>query len=155
MLEQWTGTCRATIFLEIFVYFSFLFTLVLFVTRSRILKRCGVDNSEQFEDAYMSYLADKIVQAIVFDEKGQINHKFKQKFWVNRLRTVTLEGVVLKVRLTQDDFNSIKHKLEEDEKTTNFVSEEEAIGWVSRCIEGNTTKLYLDQERQAESNVLD
>ena len=64
---------------------------------------------------------------------------------MNRIRTVTLEGIVLKVKLTQDDFNSIKHKLEEDEKTTNFVSEEDSIGWMTRCMEGNINKMYLDE----------
>ena len=145
MLEQWTGTSRAIIFLEVFVYFAFLFTLVLFVTRSRILKRCGVDNSEQFEDAYMSYLGDKIVQAIVFDEKGNINKKFKPKNYIEKKRTVLLEGITIKIKLTHDDFYSIKHKLEEDEKTTNFVSEEESIAWMSRCLLGKLTKIQLDE----------
>ena len=65
--------------------------------------------------------------------------------WINRERTVTLEGIVLKVKLTHDDFHGIKHKLEEDEKTTNFVSEDDSIGWIVRCMQGDVNKKYLDE----------
>jgi hypothetical protein len=75
------------LYIEIFVYFTFLFTLVFFVARSRIMKRCGINNSEQFEDTYMSYLANRLVQTIVF--KGdQLNPKFTPKNYIDKDRTI-------------------------------------------------------------------
>ena len=72
MLAAWTGTSGEIILIELFVYFGFLFTLVFFVSRSRFLDRCGINNSEQFEDTYASYLVNRIIQSIVY--KGdQIN----------------------------------------------------------------------------------
>jgi hypothetical protein len=118
------------------------------------MKRCGINNSEQFEDTYSSYLVNRIIQGIVF-VNDNINPKFKSKNYVDKERTLLIENIVLKVRLTKDDFLDIKHKLEEDEKTQIFVSEEESIPWLSRCLIGSITKFQLDQQRQAESNMLD
>lgn len=98
MLNSWTGTSLSIIVIEIFVYFGFVFTLVFFVGRSRFLKRCGVDNSEQFEDTYCSYLCDRIIQNIVYKE-DKFNEKFKFSNYVDRERTVEIDNVLIKVRL--------------------------------------------------------
>jgi hypothetical protein len=116
MLEQWTGTSRSIILIEIFVYFCFLFTLVLYIARSRVMKRCGINNSEQFEETYNSYLADRIIQNIVFRE-DKINEKFKPKYFIDKVRTVMVENIIIKVKFSKKDFYDIQHKLEEDEKT--------------------------------------
>lgn len=66
-----------------------------------------------------------------------------------------VDSIAIKVKLTLEDFLDIKHKLEEDEKTRQFVSEDDSIHWLSRCIVGNITKMDLDKQRQIESNSLD
>jgi hypothetical protein len=65
----------------------------------------------------MSYLVNRIIQNMVFKENGGLNDKFKEKAFVQNVRTIVIETVILKVCLTKKDFWDIKHKLEEDEKT--------------------------------------
>ena len=47
----------------------------------------------------------------------KINEKFKFKNYVDKERTVNIENIIIKVRLTSGDFLDIKHKLEEDENS--------------------------------------
>jgi hypothetical protein len=65
----------------------------------------------------MSYLVNRIIQAIVFKKDGEISSKFKHKNYVDKERTLNIENIILKVKLPPQDFHDIKHKLEEDEKT--------------------------------------
>jgi hypothetical protein len=59
-LFEMTGTTTSFARIEILVYFSFASTLVFLTARSRCQK-AGMDNSDQFEGAYMSYLVNKII----------------------------------------------------------------------------------------------
>ena len=102
--------------IELFIYFSFIMTLVFYLMRSRCQKRCGINNAEQFEDFYMSFLVNRIIQTIVFKD-GKINKKFRKKNYLMQERTVLLENISLKVKLTEKDYYDIRHKLEEDENT--------------------------------------
>lgn len=74
MLYEISGTTTALAEIEVLVYFTFLLTIVLYITRSRCNKS-GIDNSEQFEDTYMSYLVNKIIRNMVF-----VGKKYNRKF---------------------------------------------------------------------------
>ena len=69
-----TGTTVTFIEIEILVYFSYVMTLVILMLKSNF-KNIGIDNTDQFEDTYMSYLANIIVRNMVFRGK-QINENF-------------------------------------------------------------------------------
>jgi hypothetical protein len=74
-LFEMSGTTTAFARIEILVYFTFVLTLLFLMIRSRFQKS-GIDNSEQFEDVYMSYLVNKMIQSMVFRGK-KLNRKFK------------------------------------------------------------------------------
>jgi hypothetical protein len=74
MLYDMSGTTTAFMEIEVLVYFTFIVTIVFYVARSRCMKS-GIDNSEQFEGVYMSYLVNKIIQSMVFNGK-KYNRKF-------------------------------------------------------------------------------
>lgn len=77
-----TGTTTAFAKIEVLVYAGFLLTMFLFIGRSRCCKS-GIDNSEQFEEDYMSYLANKIVQKMVFRGK-KLHRKFKPQYFIDK-----------------------------------------------------------------------
>ena len=87
-----------------------------------------MDNSDQFEGAYMSYLVNKIIQNMVFKGK-KINRKFKPQAYIDKERSVWVEGILIKVKLTASDFFNINEKLSYKEKH-NFVSEDDSCEWV-------------------------
>jgi hypothetical protein len=71
------------------------------------MKRCGIDNSEQFEDTYNSYLADRIIQNMVFRNDGTINKNFKPRNFIDKQRTVMVENIIIKVKFSKKDFYDI------------------------------------------------
>jgi len=74
-LFEMTGTTTSFARIEILIYFSFATTIVFLTARSRFQKS-GMDNADQFEGAYMSYLVNKIIQSMVFKGK-KLNRKFR------------------------------------------------------------------------------
>jgi len=103
LLYEISGTTTALAEIEVLVYFTFLLTIVLYIARSRCSKS-GIDNSEQFEDQYMSYLANMIIQSMVFRGK-KYNRKFTAKNFIDCERSVDVESIVLKIKLTSEDFH--------------------------------------------------
>ena len=91
----------------------------------------------------MSYLANMIIQSMVFRGK-KYNRKFNGKSFIDMERSVEVESIILKVKLTSDDFHHIKRKLHEKEHR-DFIEPEDALGWIQRCIVGNITKDKLDK----------
>ena len=84
-----TGSIVAFIEIEIMVYFSFISTLVILMLKQNF-KNIGIDNTDQFDDTYMSYLANMIVRSMVF--KGEeINTKFISRNYVGKRRTVEVD----------------------------------------------------------------
>jgi hypothetical protein len=59
-LFEMAGTTPAFAEIEVLVYFTFLLTIVFYMVRSRF-RKSGIDNSEQFEESYMSYLVNMII----------------------------------------------------------------------------------------------
>ena len=147
-----TGSTVAFIEIEIMVYFSYISTLVILMLKQNF-KNIGIDNTDQFDDTYMSYLANMIVRSMVF--KGdKINPKFISRNYVGKRRTVEVDQVTLKVRLTLKDFDIIKEKVDNQEKL-NFVEVIDSQEWIKNNLVGSICKRDLDQQRLKESNGLD
>jgi hypothetical protein len=71
------------------------------------LKKIGVDNSYQFEGAYMSYMVNRIIQSL-FLQDSHIE-RFTEENFVNKERTARIKDLELdiKIKLTPDDFDKI------------------------------------------------
>lgn len=90
-LFEMTGTTTSFARIEILIYFSFALTIVFLTARSRCQK-AGMDNSDQFEGAYMSYLVNRIIKSLVFRGK-KLNRKFRPAGYVDKDRSVWIDGI--------------------------------------------------------------
>ena len=50
--------------IEVMLYLSFIFTMFLLLIKARF-RSIGIDNSEQFEETYLSYLLNRIVRRMI------------------------------------------------------------------------------------------
>ena len=133
--KNWRGRALEWFFIEIIICIFFTFTMVLLMGKSRIL-RVGIDNSYQYEPLYVSKLANKLVQAINFDLDEV--HKSKERtkrYYTKKQRSLRVEGVLIKVKLTPEDFDDAYLKAYYGE-TENFVEPEKATAWVTRNVVG-------------------
>ena len=89
----------------------------------------------------MKYIVDKISGAI------DIRRKDSEQWYVGRERIVLVENVSIKVILSQKDYNDLK--------SNKKVHQDDATGWIKRCLVGNIKKGDLDDERMNETNSLD
>ena len=79
------------------MYLFYLLTMLLLLAKSRCMN-IGVDVSYQFEPEYMSRMANLIIQNIDLDVKMvKRNGVRTRKFYVDQIRTVTVEGVEIKI----------------------------------------------------------
>jgi hypothetical protein len=62
--QQWLGTSREFLIIEIVVFISFIITMPLLLLRSRCMK-VGVDSSQQFNDPYMGWMANTLIKKFV------------------------------------------------------------------------------------------
>ena len=75
-------------------------TMLILLLKSRF-KSTGIDNSEYFEETYMAYMVNRIIQKMV--EKD-----FTAQRYVNKHRTVRFhEKIAIKVELGQNEFDRI------------------------------------------------
>ena len=91
----------------------------------------------------MSYLVNKIIQSMVFKGK-KLNRKFRPQVFIDKERSIQVEGIPLKVKLTAKDFFSIREKLDYKERS-KFVGEDDSIAWCYRNMAGSITKTLLDK----------
>ena len=68
-------------------------------------------------------------------------------FYVNKERMIRVEGVALKIKLTNDDFENLLNGVE--------VTNEHATDWIKRVLVGKIIKSDLDDEPKKETNSLD
>lgn len=81
------------------------------------------------------------------------NHWQTKVYWINRKRPVQVDGIVLKIFLTENHFIELfKKVLTNAEK---IVEESEAEKWINECVVGGINKLRLDKQRNMEVNQLD
>ena len=59
------GRTMEWVSIEIFIFFVYLFTMVIYLLKSRF-KSVGVNQSTQFEPLYMNYMIDRIISKIDF-----------------------------------------------------------------------------------------
>lgn len=83
--------------IEVSVYMFFIMTHLILMIKSRFIM-VGMDNSEQFEPSNMTLIAKKITKLI--------NYKMDnaQDFYIGKERMVQVDGVPLKVCMTQKFF---------------------------------------------------
>jgi hypothetical protein len=62
-IELFGGRIREFLWIEVFVFMFFILTMLVLMIKSRFMP-VGVDNSGQFAEDYMSFLAEKIVRQI-------------------------------------------------------------------------------------------
>ena len=58
--------------IEVMLYLSFIFTMLILLVKARF-KSIGIDNIEQFEVTYLSYLLNRIVKKMVDKDLLKIN----------------------------------------------------------------------------------
>ena len=64
MLRNWSGTVFAYSMIEVMVYFNFIITMLTLLVKARF-RPIGIDNSEAFEETYMSYMVNRIIKKII------------------------------------------------------------------------------------------
>ena len=69
-------------------------------------------------------------------------------FYVNKERMIRVEGVALKIKLNEKDYEVVKDK-------NIDVDQDDAAPWIKRSLVGNIVKADLDDERKKETNSLD
>jgi len=67
---------------------------------------------------------------------------------VNKERMIRVEGVALKIKLNEKDYEVVKDKNVD-------VDQNDAAPWIKRSLVGNIVKADLDEERKKETNSLD
>lgn len=102
-VELFGGRVREFLWVEVFVFTFFMLTMLILMVKSRFMP-VGVDNSGQFGEDYMSFLAEKIVRQIDINKQ---NAKKSEEFFVDMERIVQVKGVALKVCLPQDEFEKL------------------------------------------------
>lgn len=123
--------------IEILVFATFLFTMIILMCKSRFYK-VGIDGSGQFEPVYMRILAQKIADSIPINIDE--NNEFTQRYYLNSERIIQVENVAIKVCLNEQDFRAIEQQ--------EPIKIEDAQAWISRCVVSRITKAELDNERK-------
>ena len=100
---KFSGRTVEWLLIEVFVWTFFISTMLLTMIKSRFMP-VGGDNSAQFENVYMSYLANKILKDIDLDKEDA------ELFYVEKERLVQVNGVMLKICLSHQDFRNIIEK---------------------------------------------
>lgn len=93
--------------IEILVFATFLFTMIILMCKSRFYK-VGIDGSGQFEPVYMRILAQKIADSIPINIDE--NNEFTQRYYLNSERIIQVENVAIKVCLNEEDFRAIERQ---------------------------------------------
>lgn len=57
---EWSGTALTISYIEVVIYFVNFLTMVFLIIKSRC-KKVGIDNDEQFEPTYTSYMVNRII----------------------------------------------------------------------------------------------
>ena len=65
-LAQWAGGTMYWFICEIVVHITYVGTLVILMAKSRFIS-VGIDNTQQFQPMYLSFLANYIIKQIPFD----------------------------------------------------------------------------------------
>ena len=73
--------------------------------------------------------------------------KHKEDYYVDKERMILVQGISLKICLTQDYFDSIK--------AGEIIFQDDSQKWLQEVVVGNIQKLELDTERMVETNSLD
>lgn len=146
--DQFGSAVMEWFIIEVLVFASFTFTMCLIMMKSRFMM-VGTDNTTQFEPPYMRLLARRIIEYINLEspQHTAMTAAESELYYVNKERMISVQGVLIKIQLTKEDYQNLKNKVELDN--------EEADAWIKRVIVGNISKSDLDEERLAETNSMD
>jgi len=132
------GTTVYWLILEVLVYFFFVFTMILFMIKSRFINMVK-DPSLEFEEIKMRKMIERIIDSIEY------KMPYGDLFYVGKERMIKNGTIFIKVNMTQEDFENIKNK----------VMVQDPADWVTRNVVGKVTKDELDDRRNSEMNTLD
>ena len=103
---------------------------MLMLIKSRFLN-IGVDVSYLFEPMYMSLMVNRIIESIDMDVKMlKRNHQQTKEHFVNQHRSVDVEQVGIKIKLSEKAFNEIYEKKFSDPDDKKFVKIKDASEWL-------------------------
>ena len=108
-LEVFGGSKEWIIF-ELIVAFSFIFTMVLLMMKSRFIN-IGIDNSYQFEPIYMSYMVNRIINHIEFGFKksdGMTMQEYQTNVPTQIPSRVTVNSTKLRLCLSKEAYNEAR-----------------------------------------------
>lgn len=66
LMAEWAGGTMYWFICEIIVHLTYVATLIILMAKSRFFS-VGIDNTQQFQPTYLSFLANYIIQQIPFD----------------------------------------------------------------------------------------
>ena len=90
----------------------------------------------------MSKLANKIIESLEFD-KYTLKHI--EKCYVNKIRTVYVDGTKIKVSLDKASANLIYDRMKKKKSCKDILEPEEGTEWIRQNLDGNITKEDLDE----------
>ena len=124
--------------IEVLMYFSFIFTMLILLMKARF-HPIGIDNTEQFEETFMSFMINKIIGVMV-------KKKFDESIIDKEIDVKMNEIVVIKLFIKKRDFKQIKNVIESKQEPY-YVHSCDSIDWLERCTVGQITKFELDELR--------
>ena len=80
-------------------------TMVFYMGKSRFFK-VGMDNTDQFEPLRLSLVVKQIIKNI------DVKQPNARKIYVDNEKKILVEGIQLKIRLSEDHFEDIVNKKE-------------------------------------------
>ena len=151
--RKWIGNCKPWFILEVTVNIFYTFTLLIMMVKSRFYT-IGMDQNDQFDPLYMSFMINRICSAIDFDllQNKRTFAQTKKKF-VNKKRKVVKNGARIYIKLTEKAYDSIfRHKVLDH---IMYVPPEEAAQWITENVVGGYSRYDLDFMRYQEVMSLD
>ena len=122
------------------MYFSFISTMLILLVKARI-HPIGIDNSEHFEERFMSFMVNKIIGTMVKKKCGF------DKCIINKETTVKVNDIVaIKLKISAKHYENIQNKIQEKEEPF-YVCECDAITWLEECTLTQVSKFELDEQR--------
>lgn len=138
--NKFAGRTFEFLLVEIMVFVFFLFTMTIYMLKSRCQRVVGENIGPHFEQDYMSLMANKII--------SRVDMKKEPPFYIGKERMVHIAGFVeIKCIFTQDSYDNIKAE--------HHVIPDDAEMWIKNNVVGRITKKDLDNERVRETNLQD
>ena len=138
--NKFAGKIFEFLLVEIMVFVFFLFTMTVYMLKSRCQRVVGENIGPHFEADYMSLMANKII--------SRVDREKNDSFYVNKERMIHIAGFVeIKCILSPGSYDDIVKE--------HHVTPEQSEMWIKNNVVGRITKKDLDSERVRETNLQD